>query len=194
MFIRIAEERDIPRILEIYAPYVENTPWSFEYSVPSSSEFTERFRNVTGNFPWLVCGEGDRVEGYAYASPAFSRAAYQWVCEDSIYLSPNFLHRGMGDKLYKCLEFLLKRQGYSTVYAVITSENEASVRFHERMGFSFLAEFPRVGFKQGQWHGTKWLQKPLNSVEMPMYPPTSFPKLVDTDRMVRDYLDKLTLS
>jgi len=32
--IRVATEADVPEILAIYAPYVENTTITFEYDVP----------------------------------------------------------------------------------------------------------------------------------------------------------------
>ena len=38
--IRIAKESDIPAMLAIYAPYVENTTVSFEYEVPTREEFS----------------------------------------------------------------------------------------------------------------------------------------------------------
>ena len=54
MSIRPATVQDVPRILEIYAPYVENTAISFEYTVPTLDEFTQRFLKITAQFPWLV--------------------------------------------------------------------------------------------------------------------------------------------
>ena len=59
--IRFARESDIPAILDIYRPYVLNTAISFEYSVPTLEEFTERFRNITAQFPWLVWEEAGTV-------------------------------------------------------------------------------------------------------------------------------------
>ena len=49
--IRFAKESDLPQILEIYGPYVLNTAVSFEYTVPSLEEFTQRFRISPGNSP-----------------------------------------------------------------------------------------------------------------------------------------------
>ena len=37
--IRTAKPSDADRLLEIYAPYVENTAITFEYEVPSVDEF-----------------------------------------------------------------------------------------------------------------------------------------------------------
>ena len=48
--IRFAKEYDLPQILEIYGPYVLNTAVSFEYTVPSLEEFTQRFRDITRQF------------------------------------------------------------------------------------------------------------------------------------------------
>lgn len=88
MSIRLATEQDVPRILEIYGPYVKNTAISFEYTVPSLAEFTQRFLGITAQFPWLVWEENDMVLGYAYGSRPFERAAYQWSAAASIYLCP----------------------------------------------------------------------------------------------------------
>ena len=46
MVIRIAEEADAEKLLEIYAPYVEKTAITFEYTVPSLEEFRERIRET----------------------------------------------------------------------------------------------------------------------------------------------------
>ena len=100
MSIRQATVQDLPRILEIYAPYVENTAVSFEYEVPSLDAFTARFRSFTAQFPWLVWEEEGRILGYAYASAPYSRAAFSWCAEPSIYLRPEAKGKGIGRKLY----------------------------------------------------------------------------------------------
>jgi len=160
--IRFAKESDIPRILEIYGPYVQNTCYSFEYNVPTVEEFTQRFRQITGQFPWLVWEEDGLVWGYAYGSAPFSRDAYRWSAESSIYLAPEIHGRGIGRKLYAALEDILKTQGYRKTYAIITTANAASLEFHKAVGFRFVAEMPECGYKFGQLHGITWLEKPLN--------------------------------
>ena len=97
--IRIATEADVPEILAIYAPYIENTTITFEYNVPTKAEFLERFRSITQQFPWLVWEEDGKILGYAYGSAPFQRDAYRWCAEDSIYLHPDARGRGIGTKL-----------------------------------------------------------------------------------------------
>ena len=120
--IRIATERDLPAILDIYGPYVQNTTASFEYTVPTLEEFTRRFEEITAQFPWLVWEEEGCVLGYAYGSAPFSRAAYRWSGESSIYLAPQAHGKGIGRQLYAVLEAMLKAQGYRKTYAIVTSE------------------------------------------------------------------------
>ena len=69
MSIRFAAEHDLPAMLAIYRPYVENTTYSFEYDVPCLRTFTQRFYDHIAQFPWLVWEEEGTVLGYAYAGP-----------------------------------------------------------------------------------------------------------------------------
>lgn len=192
--IRIAREADIPQMLAIYGPYVEHTIWSFEYAVPSEGEFLARFREYTEQFPWLVYEQDGVILGYAYGSPPFSRAAYSWCCEPSIYLAPDSHRKGIGTQLYLALEQILRLQGYRLSYAIITSENHASIAFHEALGYRILAHFPDCGFKLGRWTGVVWMEKELNFVEDPSEFPTKWRSVVNNDRKLTDILDKMTLS
>ena len=192
--IRFAVEADIPEILEIYAPYVLNTAYSFEYTVPTLEEFTQRFCSYTAQFPWLVWEEDGRVLGYAYGSRPWGRAAYSWNAEVSIYLAPSIHGRGIGRKLYAVLEEILKLQGYRIIYAVITSDNQGSIAFHKKIGYEFVAAFPGCGHKFGRQLGTVWLEKRVDFVEYPQNFPTSCRTVVENDGKLRDILDKLSIS
>ena len=192
--IRIAREEDVPQILAIYAPYVLTTTYTFEYDVPTEEEFLTRFRNITAQFPWLVWEEDGKILGYAYGSAPFERAAYRWCAEDSLYLHPDARGRGIGTKLLAALEAILKLQGYQTVYAIITSENSASLAFHRKMSYNFLSEFPKCGYKFSRWLGVTWLGKTLNTVESPIDFPVSWKTLMQDDKKFSDILDILSLS
>ncbi len=181
--IRFATREDIPRILEIYSPYVEHTTVSFEYTPPTLAEFTARFEKITRQFPWLVYVHDGVVYGYAYASWPFTRAAYLWSAECSVYLAPQAQGRGVGRALYAVIEALLRQQGVRQLYAVVTSENEGSLAFHRAVGFEEVARMPGIGIKHGRQLGTVWLQKELNSGELPMNFPVPVGDVVSFDRI-----------
>lgn len=174
MAIRKATKQDICAMLRIYAPFVENTSVSFEYTAPTEAEFTERFLQHTEFYPWLVWDEGGEVAGYAYAGRPFERTAYSWCAEISVYISESFHGRGIGRQLYAKVENILKMQGVEVVYALVTGENAASVRFHEALGYRQTAFFPKCGYKFGRWYGVYWLEKRLGEGENPERLPVSW--------------------
>jgi len=169
--IRTARAADIPAMLSIYRYFVEHTAVSFEYILPTQEEFLHRFQAHIAEYPWLVWEENGEVLGYAYAGRAFERAAYSWNAEISCYLAPEARRRGIGTQLYAQIEEILTKQGCRKVFAVVTSANEASVRFHEAIGYQTMAVYKDVGYKLGQWYDVIWLEKQL----MPLGMPETFP-------------------
>jgi len=63
--------------------------------------------------------------------------------------------------LYRGVTELLRRQGYFTVYAGVSTPNPKSEAFHEALGFRNLGEFKNVGYKLGAWCGVAWYELPL---------------------------------
>ena len=172
--IRPAEERDIPAMLAVYAPYVDETAVSFEYAVPSPEEFRARLARVQGFYPWLVAEQEGRVLGYAYASRFHPRAAYDWSVEVSIYLGRQERGRGLGRQLYEALEAMLRAQNVLSAYACIALAetpdeylDHASIRFHERMGYRLTGTFPNCGYKFERWYGMVWMEKRLVPASAP---------------------------
>ena len=192
--LRIATTGDIPQILSIYAPYILHSTATFEYTVPTQDAFTQRFLDITVQYPWLVWEEEGQILGYAYASAPYTRAAYSWCAEPSVYLRPEAQGKGIGTALYAALEQILKYQGYQVLYALITEENTASFRFHEKMGYTKKVLFPDCGFKFGRWLGLTWWEKRLKPVEIPISTPTDWLSIRKNYQNHKDILDILSLS
>ena len=192
--IRIATEADIPQMLRIYAPYIENTTITFEYHVPTEEAFLERFRKLTAQFPWLVWEEDGKILGYAYGSAPFERDAYRWCAEDSVYLLPEAQGKGIGSRLCLALEKVLFYQGYRRIYALITAENKKSVTFHQKLGYTLRAELPDAGFKFGRKIGVVWMDKAADFVDYPSNFPTAWPVIMQSEQSFFDILDILSLS
>lgn len=163
--IRLAQNADIPSMLEIYSPYVLNTAISFETTPPSFLEFQKRVLEILEQYPWIVCEDNKQLVGYAYAGPYKSRCAYGWSVESTVYVHQGFHNKGIGKALYLQLLDLLKSQGAVNVIAGIALPNLASVGLHEALGFEKVAHFRDIGFKLGQWWDVGYwqmqLQKPI---------------------------------
>ncbi len=107
-----------------------------------------------------------QILGYAYASAFKERAAYDWSAECSVYVSQNAHAFGIGRLLYEALQRALGAQNIVDMNACIACGddeylNDASVRFHERMGFRFVGKFERCAYKFGCWYDMAWMQKPI---------------------------------
>lgn len=149
--LRFASVDDAEELLAIYAPYVTDTVITYEYEVPSVSEFRERIASITKKFPYLVYEVNGQIVGYAYANTFRTRAAFQWDVETSIYLTEDAKHKGIAKKLYDVLLAMLRAQGYYRAYAYIDIPNEASTRFHKKLGFEEIAAYPSCAYKLGRW-------------------------------------------
>jgi len=159
---RVATTADAAGILAIYAPYIQNTSFTFETEVPTLEKFQERIKTYLDKWPWLVCEVNGIIAGYAYASGYRERVAYQWSVECSVYLHDDFQQTGIAKKLYTALFALLQLQGFHNVYAVINLPNDKSVRFHEKFGFHWFANYEQVGYKLGQWKTVGWWRLTVN--------------------------------
>ncbi|MDR2450610.1 MAG: GNAT family N-acetyltransferase [Candidatus Accumulibacter sp.] len=164
--LRFARAEDARALLAIYAPYVENTPVSFEYEVPSPQAFAQRIAQTSTIHPYLVCEVNGIPAAYAYASRHMERAAYRFDVQTSIYAAPEHHGRRIGTALYGCLFELLAKLGYYNAYAVIAVPNEKSLRLHESMGFVPLCVCPGTGYKFSAWHDVAWLGKTLIGREL----------------------------
>ena len=170
--IRNADIIDADRLLKIYAYYVMNTAISFEYEVPSISEFQNRMRDKMKKYPYIVIEKDGIVQGYAYAGAFVGRAAYNWSCETTIYLDHNARKCGLGRKLYEALEAKIKEMGVLNLYACIgypETEDEYldknSAKFHEHLGFTKVGEFHKCGYKIGRWYNMIWMEKIIGEHE-----------------------------
>lgn len=164
--IRIARPEDARALLEIYAPYVENTAISFEYKTPSTEEFCGRIVRTLKKYPYLLAEQKGKILGYAYASVFHEREAYSWSVETSIYVDSSLRRTGVGRRLHEALENVLREQHVLNMNACIaypSQEDEYltknSVYFHAHMGYRLVGEFYQSGYKFGRWYNMVWMEK-----------------------------------
>lgn len=154
--IRQATVDDAAGILQIYAPFCQNTVVSFELAAPSEEEMRRRIEKCNETHLWLVDADEHGVNAYAYANQHKERAAYRWSVDVSIYIAEHKRHQGLGTHLYTRLFVELRERGFYNAYAGVTLPNQASVRLHEKLGFEKVGTYRNVGYKFGKWHDVGW--------------------------------------
>ncbi len=187
-FVRVAGPQDAAALRDIYAHYVDSTTATFECVPPTVQEFSQHITQTLKGHPFLVCGQGDEVLGYAYASQYSPRGAYIWSVSLSVYIRSDCRRRGLGAMLYRCLFEILRLQQCHRVYAVVTAPNEVSVKFHQRMGLLVVGHLDKAGYKLGQWLSADLLEGQLLPCKTPPKPFVPFAQL--SPEVVNDAINR----
>lgn len=161
--IRPSRDADITAITAIYGHHVLHGVASFEEVPPEEAEMARRRGElVARGFPYLVAERDGRVIGYCYAGPYRARIGYRFTVEDSIYIHPDAVGRGIGRALLAEIIERVTAAGYRQMIAVIGgSETVASIRLHAALGFAQIGVFPAIGFKFGRWIDSVYMQRAL---------------------------------
>lgn len=170
--VRDARTEDFTAIQAIYAYYVTRSAASFEEVPPSIEEMQRRWRDVTGRgLPYLVADCEGEVLGYAYAGPFRTRSAYRYTIEDSIYVAPLTVRRGIGSRLLGTLVERCTALGYRQMIGVIgDSANLSSIGLHRSLGFRQEGILRGVGLKFGRWVDVVIMHRPLGDPAAPPPP------------------------
>jgi phosphinothricin acetyltransferase len=164
MLIRSAAETDAEALAAIYGHHVLHGFGTFEEVPPAPAEMDQRRRAIAGHgLPYLLAEDAGRMLGFAYAAPFRTRAAYRYTVEDSVYVAPDAVGRGVGRAVLAAVLEACEAMGLRQAVAVIgDSENAASIGLHRALGFRHAGVGQSVGFKHGRWVDIVWMQKPLN--------------------------------
>ena len=105
-------------------------------------------------YPVLVATEGEGVGasvlGWASLSRWSEREGYARTAENSVYVHADAQGKGVGRALMLELLRSGEAKGVRLVIARINNGNEASVRFHESLGFQTIGVMARCGQKFGR--------------------------------------------
>ena len=165
MKIREATDGDAEALAAIYGHHVLHGLGTFEEAPPAAAEMAARLSAVqVRGLPYLVAeSETETVVGFAYATPFRPRAAYRYTVEDSIYIGPGHVGRGVGKVLLQGVIDRCAAMGLRQVIAVIgDSGNAGSIGLHRALGFEMTGVLTAVGFKHGRWVDVVMMQKAIN--------------------------------
>ena len=147
MNIRQVQDKDIPKIIEIYNWYILNTTITFEIKAISFLEMKKRIQEKIEKYDWLVGEFNQEIIGYAYYSSFRTRPAFNHTVESSIYLAQESIGKGFGKPLYSELTESAKKRGFRELIGVIALPNQGSIALHQKLGFQEIGVLKNVGYK-----------------------------------------------
>ena len=154
-----AEHLEIIR--DIYQYYVDHSTATFHTGHVTTSELREKILIDHPRYKsYVIEGEG-MICGYCYLSQYNKRQAYDRTAELSIYIDHNFKSKGIGKSVLKQLEEEAKKVQIVVLLAIITGDNEHSIRSFSSAGYAKCAELKEVGEKFGKLLDVVFYQKIL---------------------------------
>jgi len=160
--VRDAVADDASAIAAIYAHHVLHGTATFDLDPPDVGFWRDKIADMAARgWPFVVADEGAGAIGYAYAAQFRDRPAYREACEDSIYIAPDAMGRGVGRALLAALLEGAAAAGFREMIAVIGGAEPASVAVHARLGFVEAGRLRDVGIKFGRRLDTLYMQRSL---------------------------------
>jgi phosphinothricin acetyltransferase len=161
--IRPVGDADMAAVQAIYAHHVRHGTASWELEPPDVAEMIRRRdANLALGLPYVVAERGGEILGYAYAGPYRPRPAYRFTVEDTIYVRHDLAGAGIARPLLQRVIDDCVHAGKRQMIAVVgDSENHASIRFHEKMGFRQVGMIESIGWKFGRWLDSVLMQRAL---------------------------------
>jgi phosphinothricin acetyltransferase len=140
-------------------------------------EWTDAPRTLDSILEWLddhetvlVAEEKGTIVGVAafgWFRDVIKWPGYRFTVENTVHVREDHWGSGVGRELMEALINEARNSGKHTMVAAVDGANEASFRFHERLGFVEVARMREVGAKFGRWHDLFILQLRLDARRVP---------------------------
>jgi phosphinothricin acetyltransferase len=106
----------------------------------------------------IVAEINNEVVGFGMYSEFRLKEGNKFTVEHSLYVNEDFQGKGIGKQLLQELIYLARKQKHHTMIAVIDSENQSSVEFHEKFGFKTVGIIKESAYKFDRWLDCVFMQ------------------------------------
>ena len=160
--IRAATHADLPEILAIYNEVIANSAAVWFDDPMTLADRTEWLvSRIAKNYPVLVKIIDNEVAGFSTFGDFRPYPGYRFTVEHTVHVRADRRGAGVGRPLMEALFPIARALGKHILIGAVDGGNEASIRFHEKLGFRETGRMPEVGFKFGEWREMVLLQKTL---------------------------------
>src|SRR3954453_10143075 len=152
MLIRDAGPRDLAGILAIYNDVIATSTAVYR-DAPTTLDERRSWLDarMAQGFPIFVAVEADEVLGFSSCGEWRGAPGYRHTVEHSVHVAVARRGAGVGRALVEALFPRALAMGKHVMIGGIDAANDASLRFHARLGFEEVARFREVGRKFDRW-------------------------------------------
>ena len=170
--VREASTADVPAILAIYNDVIATSTAVYR---EDPATLDDRLQWLTArqaqSYPVLVASaagasaeatDDTGILGFASYGDFRTWPGYRFSVEHTVHIRADQRGRGVGTLLMRALIQRAVEQGKHVMIGGVDADNEASLRFHERLGFQRAAHLRQVGIKFGRWLDLVFVQRILD--------------------------------
>lgn len=157
-----ATEADLPGLVEIYNEVIATSTAVYSSEPVTLEDRRSWWRTRVGQgYPVLVARDPGGVCGFSTFGDFRAWPGYRFTVEHTVHVRADGRSRGTGTLLVQALLPRATALGKHVMIAGVDAANEASIRFHERLGFTQSGRLREVGYKFGRWLDLVFLQRGL---------------------------------
>ncbi len=168
-FVTCSHDRHARAIVDIFNEAILNSTALYDYAPRPFESMTDWFRQKDeAGYPVIgVENEQGALLGFASYGQFRVRPAYKYTVEHSVYIHHDHRGGGLGPLLMQRLIEAATAHDYHVMVGGIDASNAASIRMHERLGFSHSGTIAQAGFKFGRWLDLAFYQLILSTPRDP---------------------------
>ncbi len=153
--VRPLLKSDWDAVSNIYREGIATGMATFETVCPDWNQWHKKYLTSCR----IVALYGGDVVGFGVLAPVSKRAVYKGVAEVSVYVSPEFWGKQIGETVLRTLIEKSESEGLWTLQASIFSENKASINLHVKCGFRIVGIRQKIGQLNGKWYDNHFLER-----------------------------------
>lgn len=145
--VNLSEEH-FEKAAEIYNYYVENSTATYATETVSVDEFVKYYKienELTYSYGMLLDG---KLVGFCLLKPwNIAKKAYKYTYEATMYIEKEYCNRHLGFEAMTYLEEIAKKNNVLVILGGVCSENTASCKLCEKLGYEKVGHLKGVGYK-----------------------------------------------
>ncbi|MDF2923944.1 MAG: pat [Paenibacillaceae bacterium] len=161
MNIRLAEQKDLSGILDIYNMGIIDRIATLESEAKSIADMQTWWDAHNSRYAILVAEKHGHVVGWASLNPYSHRCAYSGVADLSIYVSRIHRGTGIGAVLLHQLDIEARRQNFHKIVLFTFPQNIAGQRLYLKAGYKQVGIFEKQGVLDGNYMDVMAMEKIL---------------------------------
>lgn len=161
--VRHAVLNDVEGILAIVNYAILHTTAVYDYAPRLLTDMQEWFyEKEQAGHPVIVAETDNVIYGYGTYGQLKAKEGYKYCVEHSVYVAQGHQDKGIGRLLLSQLIQIAKAQGMHSMVGIIDADNDSSIAFHEKFGFTKTGILKQAGYKFDKWLDVQFMQLMLH--------------------------------